>query len=523
MSSPAHPSRRPGLGVLVPAIRLPGDYANVERFRRLAKDGVAGFLLFGGDEELVPPFLASLREAADRPLLVMTDAERGVGQQVQGCAELPPLMAVGATVSEERAYHHGRVTALEARALGINVVLAPVVDVLSRADNPIVGNRAFGGSADLVARLGAAWIAGAQEQGVLACAKHFPGHGDTFADSHTELPVVDAPADLLRQRELPPFRAAISAGVGSVMTAHVRYPALDPDHPATLSPRILKDLLRTELGFGGLVISDALTMEGLLLAGDGGARLSEADAAVRCLEAGCDLLLHPTDPEAVAEAIERAHDEGRIGLEALLGRTRLALSDLVTGVPDPQPLRAEHLYGAYSLARDSLTVLANEDRLLPIAANPRPRAMAILVDDDDDPARERPFRERISDFPGGFARVARSDGNQADRALLAAVEEAEVVFLAVVSSIRSAKGRARIAPDLARLVGDVLRVAPARTVTVLFTAPGAIEGLDPRPRTLVAAWGDAAVSARAAIDVILSGGPLRGLDPTVGARGGPSS
>lgn len=516
MDRPAPYGRRPGLGVLVPAIRLPGDYANAEHFRRLAREGAAGFLLFGGDEELVPPFLASLREAAGRPLLIMTDAERGVGQQVQGCAVLPPLMAVGATVSEERAYHHGRVTALEARALGINVVLAPVTDVLSRPDNPIVGNRAFGGSADLVARLGAAWIAGAQEQGVLACAKHFPGHGDTLADSHSELPVVTATAEVLRRRELPPFRAAITAGVGSIMTAHVRYPALDPDAPATISSKILRDLLRTELGFGGLVISDALTMEGLLVAGEGGARLSEADAAVRCLEAGCDLLLHPTDPDAVADAIERAQAEGRVGLDAILGRIRLTLSDLFTDPREPQPLRAEHLYGAYSLARDSLTVLANDVRLLPVAAGRRAKVMAILIDDDDDPARERTFRERAGEFTGGFVRVTEAWDDAREAPLLAAAEEAEIVFLAVASSIRASKGRATLGPVVRRRMESVLRAVGRRTVTVLFTAPGAIAGVAPRPATLVGAWGDAAVTFRAAIDVLLSGSPVRGLDPTVG-------
>src|SRR5262249_51739153 len=137
---------------------LPGDYARADHFRALARDGAAGFLVFGGDDELLPAFLRSLRESAGRPLLVMTDAERGVGQQVAGCMELAPLMCVGATFSEDRAYQHGRTTAIEARAMGVNMVLAPVADVLSLPSNPIVGNRSFGSNPDLVARLVAAWI-----------------------------------------------------------------------------------------------------------------------------------------------------------------------------------------------------------------------------------------------------------------------------------------------------------------------------------------------------------------------------
>lgn len=509
-------TRRPGLGLLVPAIRLPADYARVEHFRRLAAEGVAGFLLFGGDDELVPPFIRSIREAAGRPLYVMTDAERGVGQQVAGCAELPPLMAVGATLSEERAYHHGRVTALEARTMGINTVLAPVMDVLTRPSNPIIGNRSFGASPDLVARLGAAWIAGAQEQGVLACAKHFPGHGDTPGDSHAELPTVSASADEIRRRELPPFQAAIAAGVGSIMTAHVRYPGLDPEFPATLSPKILRTLLRDELGFGGLVISDALTMEGLLVAGADG-RMTEEEAAVRCLEAGCDLLLHPTDPHAVAEALEQASAFGRIELASVQARVLLTLSDLAVESAEAPGLRAEHLYGAYSLARDSLTVLRNSSRLLPLTPARRPRVLAILVDDDDDARREAPFRERVADFEAGFHRFARWGGTAPEYAIFDEVAEADVVFLAIASSIRSHKLRANLASGLRDLVAEILTRAPAKTVTTLFTAPGALEGVEQTPRTLVAAWGDAPVTFRAALDVILSGGPLRGLDPTVGA------
>lgn len=509
-------TRIPGLGLLVPAIRLPADYGRVDHFRKLAADGVAGFLLFGGDDELTPPFLRSLREAAGRPLYLMTDAERGAGQQVAGCAELPPLLAVGATLSEERAYHHGRVTALEARSIGINTVLAPVMDVLSRPSNPILGNRAFGSAPDLVARLGAAWIAGAQEQGVLACAKHFPGHGDTAGDSHAELPVVGVPLEDLRRRELPPFEAAIAAGVGSVMTAHVMYPALDPARPATLSARILRDLLRDEMGFGGLVISDALTMEGLLVAGQSG-RLTEEDAAVLCVEAGCDLLLHPTDPYAVAAAIGRANALGELELSSVLGRILLTLSDLAAEAADGAGLRAEHLYGAYSLARDSLTVLENRVRLLPLESGHARRVLAILLDDDDDPRREVPFRERAPDLAAGFVRVTRWEGTDAERSLLTLADEADVVFLGVAASIRSHKGRANLAPGLRALAGEILRRAGPRTVTVNFAAPGALEGISPAPATLVGAWGDAPVTLRAALDVILSGSPLRGLDPTVGA------
>jgi beta-glucosidase-like glycosyl hydrolase len=510
------PRLRPGLGVLVPAIRLPADYARVDHFRELAKDGVAGFLVFGGDDELLPPFLKSLRDAAGRPLLVMTDAERGVGQQVLGCLDLPPLLAVGATGSEERAYQHGRTTAIEARALGINMVLAPVADVLSLATNPILGNRSFGSNPDLVAKLVAAWIAGAQEQGVLACAKHFPGHGDTSTDSHAALPVVHADLELLKRRELRPFQSAIAAGVGAIMTAHVVYPALDktPGLPATLSHATLVDLLRDKMGFGGLVLSDALTMEGVLLTGEGGARITEAEAALRSLVAGCDLLLHPTEPYEVATVLEKAAAEGRVDLMSIDGRLQLTLVDLAVDAAESQPMRAEHQYAAFAMARDSLTVMSNEAGLLPILPGKHRRVFALLIDDDDEPRREEPFRERIADFEDGFVRRTPAGGAEQDAETLHRAEEADLVFLAVACSIRAYKGRAGLDARLTRVVAEVLRAAGGKTIVTLLTCAAAIEDVEPRPPTLVAAWGDAPVCLRAAIDVVLSGGPLRGLDPS---------
>ncbi len=509
---PAAP--RLGMRLLVPAIRLPRDYGRVDHFRQLARAGVAGFLVFGGDRELLPPLLASLRQAAGRPLLIMMDAERGMGQQVQGCLTLPPLLAVGATLSEDRAYEHGRVTALEAREIGINMLLAPVVDVLSLPTNPIVGNRALGSNPDLVAGLASAWIAGAQDQGVLACAKHFPGHGHTDADSHAELPIVTATAGEIRQRELVPFRAAIRAGVGAVMTAHVAYPALDPTprQPASLSSPILRIILRDTFGFGGLVLSDALVMSGLLTAGDAAEPLEEPEAAVRCVEAGCDLLLHPSDSYAVADALEAAAEASRIDVAAIKSRLDLTLADLLVHSAEPQSIAAEHLYDAYGLARDSLTALRNDARLLPLTGRRGP-VLALLIDDDDEPDRERRFRERSHEFAGGFARLTDWSGDAAADPLLAMVDDAAVVVLAIACDQRAWKGRMGLKPSLAGFVDHVLERAPQRTLTLLLSAPGVLHGLSREPRTVVAAWGDAPVSIQAALDVVLSGGPMRGLDP----------
>ena len=290
--------------LLFPAIRWSAEHG----FEQARPDidaalqlGVGGFIIFGGESAAVHALTSELRERTRHPLLIGADLERGAGQQFKGATPLPPLAAIGALDDEDVTRRAGELTAREALALGVNWVYAPVADVGFEPRNPIVGTRAFGTEPEHVARHVAAWIRGCHEAGALACAKHFPGHGRTTTDSHAELPVVAVDASTLEQ-DLIPFRAAIAAGVDSIMSAHVSFPALDASGTAaTLSAPILHDILRDRLGFEGLVVTDALIMEGVLEAGSG-----EAVAVVRAVRAGCDALLYPTDLGAVASALQRA-------------------------------------------------------------------------------------------------------------------------------------------------------------------------------------------------------------------------
>jgi beta-glucosidase len=213
----------------------------------------------------------------------------------------------------------------------LNWVLAPVCDVNNNPANPVINVRAWGEEPGVVADLAAAFIAGVQGEGVLACAKHFPGHGDTTADSHLDLPVLPHRRERLDAIELPPFRRAIACGVASVMTAHLLLPELDPERPATLSPMVLTQLLRHDLGFSGLVVTDALVMEAIA------ARHGPGEAAVLALEAGADLVLMPADPWQAMEAILAALEKGRLRVEELqrsAERRQRALA-LTWGDPDP--------------------------------------------------------------------------------------------------------------------------------------------------------------------------------------------
>ncbi|HEX5581158.1 MAG TPA: glycoside hydrolase family 3 N-terminal domain-containing protein, partial [Gemmatimonadaceae bacterium] len=300
--------------LLLPAIRWDATHgfdAARPAIERALSLGVGGFILFGGPAEAVRELTRELHARSRHPLLVGADLERGAGQQFVGLTGLPPLAAVASLGDVHAVRRAAAITAREARRLGINWDYAPVCDLDVEPDNPIVGTRSLGGDPDTVAALAAEWIDACQSQGVLACAKHFPGHGRTRGDSHMELPVVDAPADVLRAQDLVPFRAAIDAGVASIMSAHVAFPALDASgQPATLSRAILTDLLRRELGFDGLVVTDAMIMEGVLGGG-------EHEAAVRALGAGCDLLLYPEDLPGVARAVDDALRAGRLDGERI--------------------------------------------------------------------------------------------------------------------------------------------------------------------------------------------------------------
>ena len=244
------------------------------------------------------------------PLLIAIDQEGGrVSRLPNGFTIFPPCGVIGACSSEELAYAAASITAAELRAVGINMNMAPVLDVHSNPANPIIGDRAYGGDPKIVSELGLAAVRGLQGKGVVACGKHFPGHGDTSTDSHKELPVVRASVDTLHERELPPFHYAIANGLASLMTAHVLYPALDAQRPATLSPTILTGLLREQWGFDGVIVTDDLEMHAI------SDHHGVGDAAVQAFLAGADLLLICKDRGraiAAMEAVHKAVESGAI-------------------------------------------------------------------------------------------------------------------------------------------------------------------------------------------------------------------
>ena len=295
-----------------------GTQANTAIETHIRQRFVGGVVLFSRNIQS-PQQMAKLTNELQRlargtvrqiPLLIGIDQEGGwVIRLKKGATVLPGNMALGATDSTELAERAGEITAVELSAVGVNLNFAPVMDVNNNPRNPVIGRRSFGGSPELVSRLGVAYIRGLQRNGVLATAKHFPGHGDTTVDSHFDLPTVSHDLKCIHALELKPFRAAIDAGVAAIMTAHIVYPALDADRPATLSPAILTDLLRQELGFDGLLITDDMEMKAI------DARYQSGEAAVMAIEAGADIVLvlwTPTKQIEVFKALLSAVKSGRI-------------------------------------------------------------------------------------------------------------------------------------------------------------------------------------------------------------------
>lgn len=273
--------------------------------------GVGGVILQGGTVNDTTLRIKELQSWARIPLFVAADVEEGVGQRFAGATQFPPPLALARIAKDNTkavnyAEQMGRMTAQEACEIGINWLFAPVVDVNNNPCNPVINVRAFGETPAIVSQLAQAFIRGAQAYPVLTTAKHFPGHGDTSVDSHVELPILSHSLERLKTVELPPFQAAIAAGVDAVMSAHLQIPAWDEKYPATLSHRILTQGLRQTLNFNGLIITDALVMGAIAN------RYGTEEAAVLAVEAGADVLLMPPDAEKAIQAVCRAVASGRI-------------------------------------------------------------------------------------------------------------------------------------------------------------------------------------------------------------------
>ncbi len=305
--------------------RLDGHSISCASYRNgivdLVKKGIGGFIVFGGIKEEIKPFIGELQALSVGPLFIASDIERGVGQQIDGATHFPCQMAMAAAIHMERhedvALYKSAITAIakESLDIGINMPLTPVLDVNQNPSNPIICTRAFSENPDVVAWFGRIYVETMEAAGLISCAKHFPGHGDTETDSHIALPVIGKTERELREIDLVPFVEAIKAGVSSIMAAHLAIPAIDAT-PASLSKKILTGLLRDELSFNGLILTDALNMDALKDIGD---------VSARCLNAGADILLHPADAVETVQSLYECIGRAKLNKDAIHASTKRIL------------------------------------------------------------------------------------------------------------------------------------------------------------------------------------------------------
>jgi len=461
------------------------DAAYRKAMAAYAADGIGGFILFGGDIDSTPRYLAELRERAGLPLLISSDVERGLGQQLSGGTRFPSQRAVASATgrrSKKDAELLGRMldaVRIETRAAGIHIVFSPVMDVNNNPDNPIICTRSFGEDPETVEWFGRHYIRGLQKAdaggypGLLACAKHFPGHGDTDQDSHSVLPVIRADRSRLNRVELPPFREAVKDGVGTVMVAHLLVPALDPAKPVTFSKKVVTALLREGMEFNGLIFSDALDMGAL--AGE----YSQDEIAVRAVEAGMDVLLHPVDARITIDAVVKAVEKGRLtetrineSVERILAAKKLLglfakEQKIVPGID-----YEEHRKIARELGRKAVRLIDGDRKKLPFDTK---EGIACFVLDDDGQGMGVPFTQGLMK-PFGTVHGTTLTPEVCDAGLSSHLDMsgAGPVVIGIFSRISASKGRSGISPKLRDAAFGILRRAKEagkRSAVISFDSP----------------------------------------------------
>ena len=496
-----------------------------ELVRAIQNLGVGGFIIYNGDALTTAALTNRLQAHARVPLLFASDFEGGVGMQLRGGTRLPRAMALAATGDTESAAQAGRIAAREGRAIGVHVNFYPVLDVNNNPANPIINTRAFSDDPEMVANWGAAFIRAAQDEGQLATAKHFPGHGDTALDSHILLPTLDATRERLEQIELPPFRAAVQRGVRAVMTAHISVPALDQStngaQPATFSHAIVDGILRQSFGFEGLIFSDALNM------GAVANRYEAGEAAIRAIEAGCDIALYSADVERAHQALCDAVTQGRITRERIDASARRILNAKawcglqhertvsLDGVWDVVSSPA-HTSTARELFERAVTLIRDPLKLLPLGQR-RERIAAVILKDAvpvwahalREPAGSRFSKEVQARWQG---RLVESSADSADvEQVMAGVQDCDVVLVAICARVAAYKGSVALGEAHAEVL-RALDQANIPTVAAVFGNPYVLPRVPERATTLLT-FESAVESEAAAVRVIAGDVPARGRSP----------
>ena len=493
--------------------------------RQVEQNHVGGIILFRGPVYESVVLMNRMQQFAKHPLLISADLEAGSGMRFDDTVNFPWNMAVGATGNPEYARRQGQITAREARAMGIHQIFAPVVDVNNNAANPVINVRSYGEDAAEVARFAAAFTDGAQKGGVIATAKHFPGHGDTAVDSHRGLPEINVGRERLNTVELVPFKATIDAGIGAVMVAHVGLPQIDPtavkplprerrigpidtdaageivadsaSTPATVSP-VIGRLLKNDLGFRGMVVTDAMSMSGLTI------YFNQDEAAVRALEAGADMLLKPADNDAAFRGVSAAVKSGRLTEKRIEESARKILAakyDLglvtqrITPVDEIDRIVSSKDVNALAreIAEHAVTLVRNERNLVPLNKL-KPDALIFnlaITNGDDRLWVTNSFVNAMTKGGRKFETVVLDDrSSEAEiETALDKAKGAEVVIASLYGRVRTGQVRSVGLPEPgAKALAELLK-KKAPVVGISFGNPYLLQNF-PELHTYLVAYGD---------------------------------
>jgi len=527
---------------------LASDSDTFDTIRKQIQDlHLGGVILFGGSEpapRMLPDYrygtvtlgqplaaasiLNRLQEAAAIPLLAAADFESGVAFRIAGGTRFPRAMAVAAAGDEQLAYEAARITGLEGRAMGVHVNFSPVADVNNNARNPVINTRSFGEDPQQVGRFTAAYARGYQAGGMLAVLKHFPGHGDTDVDSHLGLPIITHPRDRLDAIELWPFRYAMSEGADAVMTAHIQLPALDPAEfsPASLSRSIVTDLLRGELGFTGLIFTDAIDMDAIAR------RMDPGTAAAKAVAAGNDFVTKPSDPGAAVAGIKAAVERGEIAMTDLdasvrrilttkarlgLHRVRTASLDDVPGIVGGR----RHRSVAEEISRKSITLLKDDRNQVPLRVPPQASVLYLSILDYPSGWRIAiPSATFLPELRKRWSNVTaielsdRSSPGEIDM-VRAFAGQYDAIVASVFVRTASGSGQMDLAAPLAGLLEDIGRRTAGTTrpfITVFFGNPYVPMSVPSLPAMLLT-YDFYDLAERSAVEALAGDAPISGLLP----------
>ena len=465
-------------------IRMDGNFHNNESWKKkdieyfIKKYKIGGLITFTGNIHGTFENIKYFQSISETPLFIASDYERGLGVFINGTL-FPSNMAIAATGDTTYSYLQGKITAIEAKSIGVNFILAPVLDINNNKNNPIINFRSYGDNPELVSKYGLSFIEGVQDQGLIACAKHYPGHGNTNTDSHTRLPIIDISKKELYDNELYPFKKAVLSGVKSIMTGHIVIPSIDQDNiPATFSKKIVNDVLIEDWNYNGLIITDALEMGALT------SNVWHGESAIKAIEAGADILLLPLNATSAIESIYNAVQNGRISLDRInYSYNKIIKQKKEMGLFTPpyndwsdvedKVASLENRKIANKIAEKSITLVKNNKNIIPFKPSNYKKVTHLLLSTDNDlRQRLKPFARDIRYIHGNVNEVYVNDKltSLGKQDILNKIKGSELIIVSMLIRISMDKGLSTIDNSHNELLSD-LKSLNIPVVGISFGSP----------------------------------------------------